>query len=93
MIKWADDIFKYYILYEGAKPTKKFGVEYAKHELQMWKKHLLAYIIGGIMLISMIVVIDNISRTKALFSICILWSIIVAVDFLISISYFIWKRT
>lgn len=90
MIQWADKRFQYYITKQGPKPAKRYGLEYAKHYLIGWGKHVIAYLIGAGLLAGMIYFINDPSRTEALSGILKVWSIILGIDFLISISNFIW---
>ena len=36
MIQWADERFRYYVVKEGAKPVKRYGLDYAKHYAKGW---------------------------------------------------------
>jgi len=92
MIRWADEHFLYYIKKQGPKPVRKTGWDYARHSMKGSLQHLLSYVIGAALLILMIYFIDNPSRTTELSSTLKFWSIILAVDFFISITYFIWPR-
>ncbi len=90
MIQWADERFQYYITKQGPKPAKRYGLEYAKHYLKGWGRHVIAFLIGAGLLAGMIYFINDSSRTEALSGILRLWSIILGIDFLIAISNFIW---
>lgn len=90
MIQWADERFQYYITKQGAKPAKRHGMEYAKHYLKGWGRHVISFLIGAGLLAGMIYFINDLSRTEALSGILKLWSIILGIDFLIAISNFIW---
>ena len=92
MIRWADERFLYYILKKGEKPTKRVGLDYAKHYFKGWLRHLLAYFIGAALLIGVIYIIHDPSRTESLSSTLKFWSLVVGIDFIISISYFIWRK-
>ncbi len=90
MIRWADERFTYYVTKTGSKPSKKFGIEHAKHYFKGWLRHLVAYAIGTGMLLILTIVIDDHSRTEALLNAARLWSLVLGIDLLISISHFIW---
>ena len=92
MIQWADERFQYYILKQGDKPIKRVGLDYAKHYFKGWLKHLLAYCIGAGLLLALIFLINDSTRTEALSSIFKVWSLVVGIDLVISISYFIWRK-
>lgn len=92
MIKWADERFRYYVTKEGPPPIKLYGFEYAKHNLKGWGKHVLSYLIGGGILIGGIFLINDSFRTEALMRILQIWTLALGIDFIITISYFIWPR-
>lgn len=92
MIQWADERFRYYVVKQGEAPIKRVGLEYAKHYFKGWLRHLLAYGIGAGLLLGLIFLIDDPSRTEALSAIFKVWSLALGIDFLISISYFIWRK-
>ncbi|MFJ7935228.1 hypothetical protein [Sporosarcina sp. NPDC096371] len=92
MIRWADERFVYYIQKQGSKPVRKAGMAHARHSMKGSLQHLLAYIIGAAFLLAMIYFIDDPSRTEALSETLRLWALVLGIDFVISISYFIWPR-
>ncbi|MDQ0174832.1 hypothetical protein [Bacillus chungangensis] len=89
MIQWADRYFHYYFL-KGPKPKKLIGLAYAKDYFQSWLRHVLAFAIGQGLLWLVIVIIQDMKRTEALYSFSLLWCLILGIDLLISVSYFIW---
>lgn len=92
MIKWADERFRYYVTKDGSIPIKLYGFEYSKSHLKGWVKHVLSYLIGASFLIGLIFLINDISRTEALFNLLKVWTFAIGLDFIITISYFIWPR-
>jgi hypothetical protein len=92
MIQWADERFQYYVTKQGPKPVARFGMDYAKHYFKGWGRHLLSYLIGAGLLLGMIYFINDPTRTEALSGILQIWSLVLGVDFLISISNFIWPK-
>lgn len=66
MIQWADERFRYYVVKEGAKPVKRYGLDYAKHYAKGWGRHVLAFVIGGVLLAGTVFLIQDASRTEAL---------------------------
>ncbi|MFL1672937.1 hypothetical protein QJQ58_06050 [Paenibacillus dendritiformis] len=92
MIAWADERFRYYVAKQGAKPLKRYGLEYAKHYLKSWVRHVLAYLIGAGLLFGLIYLIDDASRTEALSGVLRLWTAILGIDLIITISNFIWPK-
>ncbi|CAH8771099.1 hypothetical protein [Paenibacillus dendritiformis] len=92
MIAWADERFRYYVAKQGSKPLKRYGLEYAKHYLKSWIRHVLAYLIGAGLLFGLIYLIDDASRTEALSGVLRLWTAILGIDLIITISNFIWPK-
>ena len=92
MIQWADERFQYYVTKQGSKPAKRFGMEHAKHNMKGWVRHVIAYVIGAGLLAGMIYFINDPSRTAALSGILKIWSIVLSIDLIITISYFIWPK-
>ncbi|MBW8351119.1 hypothetical protein K0H71_16975 [Bacillus sp. IITD106] len=92
MIQWADVRFQYYISKQGSKPAKRYGMDYAKHYFKSWGQHVLAYIIGAGFLVGLIFFINDAPRTEVLTGFLKVWTLVLGIDFAISISYFIWPR-
>ena len=92
MIRWADERFLYYIKKQGTKPEKKRGYAHARHSMKGSLQHVLAFIIGGAFLLAMIYFVGDANKTEALLQMFKLWAFIVAVDIILSLSYFIWPR-
>ncbi|WP_019243962.1 MULTISPECIES: hypothetical protein [Bacillus] len=92
MIQWADERFQYYIVKQGEKPIKRVGLDYAKYYFKSRLRHLLAYCIGTGLLLGIIFFVNDPTRTEALSSIFKLWSLVLGIDLIISISYFIWRK-
>ncbi|WNS46440.1 hypothetical protein [Paenibacillus sp. MMS20-IR301] len=92
MIAWADERFRYYITKQGTKPVKRYGMEHARHYFTGWIRHLLSFALGAAILYGLIVWIDDTARTAALSGILSIWSVVVGIDLLITLTYFIWPR-
>ncbi len=92
MIKWADEHFLYYVMKQGQKPIKRFGREHANHGLKGWFQHLVAYGIGAGLLGALIYLLNDSQQTEALSGILRIWSLVLAIDLCITISYFIWPK-
>ncbi|MGM7723929.1 hypothetical protein [Metabacillus sp. Hm71] len=92
MIEWADQRFQYYVMKQGEKPRKQYGMEYAKHNLTNFLRHIIAYVIGVGLLAGIMFLIDDPSRTEALGGVLRIWSLVLGIDFIFTISYFIWPR-
>ncbi|MFD1954984.1 hypothetical protein ACFSL6_12595 [Paenibacillus thailandensis] len=93
MIGWADKQFRYRFANGPAPPQiAKHGREHARRERAGWLRHALAWAIGCGLLYGMTVLIGDGERTKALLQMIRLWSIVLAIDFMISFSYTVWPR-
>lgn len=92
MIRWADERFLYYVKREGTKPIRRIGMDYAKHSMKGSLQHVLAFIIGGAMLLLIVNYIGNKTDTSILQETLRLWGIVVIVDLVFSITYFIFPR-
>lgn len=92
MIKWADGHFSYRFG-NGKKTDKlKYGKVHARQKREGWYRHLLSLLIGGGILMSIILYINNYPQTEALVRTMLLWSLIVVIDFIISFSYTLFPK-
>ncbi|MDZ5471421.1 hypothetical protein SM124_06635 [Bacillus sp. 31A1R] len=93
MIQWADVRFAYKFA-NGPKPPEKIkhGREHAKRERQGWYRHALGWVVGNVMLLSMILIVGDKERTEELFNVMSLWALILAVDFIVSFSYTLFPK-
>ncbi|MFC4402714.1 hypothetical protein [Gracilibacillus xinjiangensis] len=93
MIKWADVRFAYYFS-NGPKPAKKkkYGKEFAKSEREGWYRHLFAWGIGSCFIFGIVWYINNAEQTAQLMQLFIIWSIVLAIDFVISFSYTLFPK-
>jgi hypothetical protein len=94
MIRWADVRFAY-IFTGGPKPKKpaKYGTEHARREREGWYRHLLAYVIGVVLLFGIVFLSGNAEKTDILLNMSRGWSVILLIDFVISFSYTLWPRS
>lgn len=92
MIAWADERFRYYIAKQGDKPIARYGRDYAWHYAKSWLRHVLAFLLGSACLLGLIWLAGDSDRTDALSGAIQIWSIILGIDLLIAIGYFVWPR-
>ncbi len=93
MIAWADARFAH--RFAGGPPPERpprAGREHAARERREWLRHLLAWATGTVLLGLGVVVVGDPDRTQALLSVAALWTLILAIDFVISFSYTLWPR-
>ncbi|RNB85148.1 hypothetical protein EDM56_19770 [Brevibacillus fluminis] len=93
MIRWADMRFAHRFAGGPAPvPKVKHGRAHARRERIGWLLHLLAWAIGCVFLVGMIVIVNDVDRTVELSNVMRWWSTLLGIDFLISFSYTIWPR-
>jgi hypothetical protein len=88
MVSWADARFAY--RFAGGPPPERpprTGPLHAARERREWLRHLLAWAAGTALLGLGILLVGDLDRTWALVNVAVLWTIVLAVDFLISFSY------
>nr|WP_156644767.1 hypothetical protein [Lentibacillus sp. JNUCC-1] len=90
MFAWADERFQYYVMKQGPKPVKRYGMDYAKHYFKSWGQHVLAYLIGAGILFGLIYLINDPSRTEVLSGFLKIWTLVLGIDFIFAVSHFIW---
>lgn len=93
MIDWADRWFRYLVhKQEEARPVKRYGLEYAKQYLRGFIRHIAAFLIGAGLLVGMIYFIHDTSRTEALSGVLRIWTVVLGIDLIITVTYFVWPR-
>ena len=93
IIAWADARFAH--RFAGApRPARppREGAEHARRERAGWYRHLLAYAIGAGLLLTAIGLVADAERTEALLQMLRVWTLVLAIDFLVSFSYTLWPR-
>ena len=88
MVSWADARFAHRFA-GGAPPERppRTGTLHAARERREWLRHLLAWATGTALLGLGILLVGDLDRTWALVNVAVLWTIVLAIDFLISFSY------
>jgi hypothetical protein len=93
IVAWADARFAH--RFDGAplppRPARD-GREHARRERAGWYRHLLAYAIGAVLLLTAVTVVGDAERTEALLQMLRVWTLVLAIDFLVSFSYTLWPR-
>ncbi len=93
IIRWADERFQYHILKRGPRPRQLYGREHARYNFAGSMLHVLAWLLGGGYLALLIYLVGDLARTSALLRVLGTWTLVVIIDLLISLSYFIWPRS
>jgi hypothetical protein len=57
-----------------------------------WGRHLIAWATGTALLGLGVLLVGDIDRTLALVNVAALWTLVLAIDFVISFSYSFWPR-
>lgn len=92
MISWADEKFQSLVLKTAAPRKELFGLAYAIHYFKGWLRHLLAYLIGAALIGLTVYWVNDLERTMAMLRILGGWSMVISIDLLITLSYFIWPK-
>jgi hypothetical protein len=87
-IRWADQRFAHRFA-GGPKPARppKYGRARAARERGQWLRHLLAYLVAAAVLGLFTLLAGDTQSTTRLWAPMAPWSIVLAIDFLISFSY------
>ena len=88
VIRWADERFAH--RFAGGPPPErppKYGPEHARGEREGWYRHLLAWAVGGALMLGMVFLVGDPDRTESLSARAGIWALILAVDFAWSFSY------
>lgn len=93
MVSWADARFAHRFA-GGAPPERppRTGRRHAARELREWLRHTVAWATGVALLGFGVLLVGNLDRTSALLNVAALWTLVLAIDFLISFSYTLWPR-
>ena len=93
MVTWADARFAY--RFAGGPPPERpprTGLLHAARERREWLRHLVAWATGTALLGLGVLLVGDLDRTAALLNMAVLWTFVLAIDFLISFSYTLWPR-
>jgi hypothetical protein len=93
IINWADARFAHRFA-GGPAPERppRTGPQHAARERREWLRHLLAWATGTALLGLGVLVVGDLDRTLALVNVAVLWTVVLAIDFLISFSYTLFPR-
>ncbi len=93
IIDWADVRFAHRFA-GGPSPQlpPRTGTRHAAHERREWLRHLVAWATGSALLGLGVLVVGDLDRTWALLNVAALWTLILAIDFVVSFSYTLWPR-
>ena len=93
IIGWADARFAH--RFASSPPPERpprTGREHAARERREWLRHLVAWVTGTTLLGLGVLVAGDLDHSAALLGVAALWTIVLAIDFLISFSYTLWPR-
>jgi hypothetical protein len=93
MVSWADARFAHRFA-GGPAPERppRSGRLHAARERSEWRRHAVAWATGTALLGLGVLVVGDLDRTWALVNVAVLWTFVLAIDFLISFSYTLWPR-
>ena len=88
MIRWADERFAHRFAGGPAPQGKpRHGVAHAAYERKAWLRHVVAWAVGCALMGSAVLVIGDAGRTASLTETMRLWTVILGIDGVISLSY------
>ncbi len=93
MVRWADERFAY--RYAGGPPPRRAprtGRAHAAHERRSLVCHVVAYVVGAGLLGVGVLVVGDPARTEALTQVIRVWTLVLGVDAVISLSYTVRPR-
>jgi hypothetical protein len=93
MVRWADERFAHRYA-GGPAPTRapRTGRAHAAHVRRGLLRHVVAYLVGVTLLGLAVVVIGDPARTEALTQVIRLWTLVLGVDAVFSLSYTVRPR-
>jgi hypothetical protein len=88
MVSWADVRFAH--RFAGAPPPNqppRWGRRHAARQRREWLRHLIAWATGTALLGLGVLIVGDLERTWAFVNVIVLWTMVLAIDFVISFSY------
>jgi hypothetical protein len=94
MISWADAHFAHRFA-DGPppEPAPRIGRAHAARQRREWLRHLVAWATGTALFGAGVLLVGDLDRTWALLNVAALWTLVLAIDFVISFSYTLWPRS
>lgn len=93
LIGWADSRVAHRFA-GGPRPVRppRTGPAHAARERREWLRHALAWFVGVTLLGLSALLVGGRTETEVLTNVAVVWTVVLAVDFLISFSYTLWPR-
>ena len=93
MIRWADVRFAHRFA-GGPAPGRppRAGRAHAQREREAWYRHLLAWSVGAALIGVAVLLVGDLARTEAMWQLLGVWTVVLAIDFVVSFSYTLWPR-
>jgi hypothetical protein len=93
MIRWADVRFAHRFA-GGPAPERspRTGPAHARREREAWYRHLLAWTVGAALIGLAVALVGDLDRTEAMLQLLGVWTLVLAIDFVVSFSYTLWPR-
>ncbi len=88
LVRWADARVAHRFA-GGPAPAgpPRGGPAHARREREQWLRHALAWAVGATLLLGALGLVGDLERSAALLQVAGLWTLILAIDFVISFSY------
>jgi hypothetical protein len=93
IIRWTDVRFAH--RFAGGPPPERgprTGPAHARSEREGWYRHLLAWTVGAALIGLAVLAVGDLDRTEALVQLLGVWTVVLAIDFVVSFSYTLWPR-
>jgi hypothetical protein len=93
LVSWADVRFAH--RFAGGPPPERpprTGRRHAARQRREWLRHLVAWAAGTTLLGLGVLAVGDLDRSWALLDVAALWTLVLAVDFLVAFSYTLWPR-
>ena len=93
MVRWADVRFAHRFA-GGPAPVAppRSGAAHARRLRRAWSRHVLAWAVGGALLLLGVLLVGDAQRTSAFVETAGLWTVVLLVDGVWSLSYSAWPR-
>jgi hypothetical protein len=92
LIRWADEKFHLLVLKTGGRRPEKYGIDFAKDYFKGWLCHLFSYLIGAGLIGATLLWVGDFTRTVNMLKVLGVWTVVLFIDLLITLSYFLWPK-
>jgi hypothetical protein len=88
IVRWADVRFAHrFAGGPSPEPPPRTGPAHAARERRGWSRHLLAWAVGVALMLAAVALVGDAERTRPLLQTAGVWTLVLAIDFVVSFSY------